>query len=87
VRVVRVGVADTVDDRHLAIVPEWLEGFHSGVEAKAVVDVQYLFLGDAHGATVVVVERVAVRHDRVERVVATGELQNHENRLLLTGHS
>ena len=85
-RVVRLGIADAVDDRHLALVPERLDRGHAGVEAVVIVDGQDLILGDTDRRTLVVVERVAVGDDRVQGIVAAGELQHHQ-RGWFAGHA
>ena len=73
------GIADAVDDRHLAGVVQLLEFGQGRVEAVVVINGQYLVGGDAHGGPVVVVASVAVGYDGVQVVVAAGELDDDED--------
>src|SRR5207248_9741997 len=59
-RVVRVGIAKTVDDGHLALVVETLDSLHLGVKPYLIINRQHLLRRDMHGWAIVVIERVRI---------------------------
>ena len=80
---VRVGVADSLDDGHLALVVERLQRGHGRVESNLVVDPQDLLFVHPYHRPVVGIERVAVRDDGIDCVVSPGELKHHQHRVFL----
>ena len=72
VRAVGVGITDALDDRHLALVVEALQGTHGRVEADVVIQTQNLLFGHAYRGSVVGVERVAEGDQGVDGIVAAG---------------
>ena len=80
-------VTHAVDDRNFAIVVQFLDGAHSGVEPVLVVQRDHVFLLDADVWPVVYVFRVGVRHDTVEIVVAPGELHHDQFSILCFTHN
>ncbi len=79
VRERRLVVADALHDRHLALVVQVLHAAHRLVPAEVRVDLQHVLLLDADRRPVLVVQRVAVRHDRVQPVVAAEPLEDDED--------
>ena len=75
---VRLRVADAVDDRHLALVPQPLQRLQVGPEGQLVVDLQQPLRVVGYRRAVVVVQPVLVRHHRVQVVVAAAKLQHHQ---------
>ena len=73
-RAVGVGVADALDNRHLALVVQVLERAHGRVEANVVIQAEHLLLRHPNGGAVVGVERVAVGDQGVDCVVAARKL-------------
>ena len=71
-------VADAVYDGDIAVVPQPLDGAHLRAQPQPVVELQYLVLFVVDGGAVVVVELVVVRNDRVQAIVAAGELDDHQ---------
>ena len=65
-------------DRYVAVLVHLLDGGHRRVKANLVVQPQNIFIGHAHHGAVVAVQGVGMRNDRVQVVVATGELQNND---------
>src|SRR5262249_60868596 len=66
----RIEVADAMHDGELALVPEPLHRREKRREAVVPVEPQYLVVTDSDRLPVIAVERVVVRDDRVEIVVA-----------------
>ena len=82
------GVADAVDDCHVAAVIDVLQRGHLRVEANLVVNLDDPLFGNAYGRAVVPVQRVAVGDDGIQVVVAPGELEHYQNRVFLgAGHT
>ena len=79
VRERRLVVAHTLHDRDLALVVELLHPAHRLVPAELRVDLQEVLLLDADRRPMLVVHRVAVRHDRVQSVVAAEPLEDHQD--------
>src|SRR5262245_61893601 len=79
----RVEVADAMHDGELALVPEPLHRREKGREAVVPVEPQYLVVTDSDRLPVIAVERIVVRDDRVEIVIAARELDNDQHRVLL----
>ena len=66
-------------DRHLALV---VQGFHPAqrpVPAELGVDLEKVFLLDADRRPVLVVNRIAIRHDGVESIVAAEPLEDNQD--------
>ena len=80
---VRVAVPHPLDDGNLAFIVQPLHRPHIGIETHIAVQVQRLAFGHPHRGPVVVIQRVAVRHQRVEGVIAAGELEHHQHRVFL----
>ncbi len=83
-RAVGARVADAVDERDIALVPERLDRCERGVEAELVVELQYLILRDVDEGPVVVILPVVVRDDCVEGIVTARELQDYHRLLVMT---
>ena len=81
----RVGIADAVDDGHIALIVHVLEQAHGRVQAHATVDGQHLVLFKGDRLTVVMVDAVGVGNDRVHVIVAAGKLKHHQDRVFLVG--
>ena len=79
------GVADAVDDGHLAGVVQRLDFGQGGVEGKMVVDGQGGGGGDAHGGAAVVIAPVGIGDDGIEAIVAAGELDDDEDGVFAGG--
>ncbi len=79
VRERRLVVADALHDRDLALVVEVLHPAHRLVPAELRVDFQDVGFLDADRRPMPVVERVAVRDDGVEAVVAAEPLEDDED--------
>jgi len=82
----RVEVADAVHDGELALVPELLDGPEERRHAIVIVQPQDLVVANRDCLAVIAVERIVVRDDRVEIVVAARELDNDQHRVLLLRH-
>ena len=78
-RAVRVRVADALDDGHLALVVQALQGCRIVVDAKRVVDRQHLVLLDDDFLAGIVIMLVGVRHQRVHEVIAAGQLHHDQS--------
>src|SRR5436190_3405210 len=72
-------VADPLHDREFALVVQLLHPAHRLVPAEVRVDLQHVLLVDADGRTMLVVGGVAIRHDRVEAVVAAEPLEDDQD--------
>ena len=53
------------------------------MEAEVVVNRQHPVLWHIHRPPEVVVQRIAVRHDRVHEIIPAAQLQHNQNRILL----
>ena len=78
-------IADAVDDGDLAGIIEIFDFRDGWIEAEMVVDGQHPVGGDADGGTAIVVTAVSIGNDGVEVVVAAGELDDDEDRILGSG--
>jgi hypothetical protein len=67
---VRVGIANTLNDRYLSLIIESLDRGHIGVEAQVIIDGQDLVFRNPDVGAIVEVQRVSVRYDGVQNVVA-----------------
>ena len=83
-RAVGVRVADAVDERDVALVPEILDRSERRIESELVVKIQHLVLRNVDEGPVVVVLPVAVRNDRIQGIVAARKLQDYECLLVMT---
>jgi hypothetical protein len=70
-----------VDDGHLTVLVQPLEADHRRVEAEPIADLDHLAVGDPDVGPGAVVRRIAVRNERVQAVIAAGELDDDENAL------
>src|SRR5262249_34660240 len=84
VRTVRVGIANALDNGHLAGVIEFLERPGTGMKRQRIVEGQNLLGWDAHSGPRVVINAVRIRNDRVHEIVAAGELHHHQYRSFRT---
>ena len=66
---VRVGISDPVDHGHFALIPKGLYRSHVRVEAEVIVYRQNLIRRDTNDGAVIIVEAVAIRNHRVERII------------------
>jgi hypothetical protein len=83
-----VFVADTIDYGYVTLVVEFLDPAHLRHQTIGIVDLDDVFLLVLHDRTIVIVERVIVRDERVEIVVASGQLQDDYYRVFLgRGHA
>jgi hypothetical protein len=78
-------IATAVYHRQLAVLVQALKTGHAAAEAEVLVDFAELLWLDADGGAVAVIGVVAVRHERVEPIVAAGEFQHHEDLLRRVG--
>ena len=78
-REVGLGIADPLYHGNRPAVVQRLEAGQARVEAEPVIDVQDLLLGDGQRGTVLIVAAVAVGDERVEAVVAAGQLHHHQD--------
>ena len=78
-REIGVGVADALDDRERAFVPEALELGEFGVETDAAIERERVGTGDRELSVHAVVVAVVVLDDRVETVVATEHADDDED--------
>ena len=84
---VGTGIANPIDDGHLALVVQLLDGAECRVKTDLIVDGQDSVLGYAYRGTIVVVERICVGDDRVHVVVGAGQLHHYQNWVFLRrGH-
>ena len=74
-------VAAAVDDAEHAVLVQPLEADHRRMKAEAVGGLEHVALLDPELRPGAVVGRIAVRHDRVQPVVAAGQLDDDENAL------
>src|SRR5262249_4836952 len=79
----RIEIADAMHYGELALVPEALHRPEKRREAVVSVEPQYLVVTDSDRLPVIAVERIVVRDDRVEIVVAARELDNDQHGVLL----
>ena len=79
VRERRLVVADALHDRHLALVVQVLHAAHRLVPAEVRVDLQQVLFFDADRRAMLVVHRIAVRHDGVQAVVAAEPFEDDED--------
>ena len=83
----RVSVPNPVDYSHVALVVKALYGLHFRMKAHLLVQAQHPVLGYPNRRAVVLVERVSVGDNRVQVVIAAGQLENHQDRIFLSaGH-
>ena len=82
----RVLEADTVQDSELALVPELLHRRHVVRNAVILVEVDDVIVTNPDRRTVIPVQRVVVWDDRIQVVVAAGQLQN-DHAWLIRCHS
>src|SRR6266446_3591881 len=68
----RLVIADTMDDREMAVLVEALESRHGRLKAEMLIELAQPFLPDANARPGLVVGVIAIRHDRVEPIVAAG---------------
>ena len=73
----RLLVAAAVDDGEVLAAPEPFKAQHAGVEAEIAVQLEQLIRLDANGGALPVVGIVAVWHDGVQSVIASGKLNHH----------
>src|SRR5262249_17220003 len=78
----RIEVANAMHDGEFALVPKPLHRREKRREAVVPVEPQYLVVTDSDRLPVIAVERVVVRDDRVEIVVAARELGNDQHGIL-----
>src|SRR6266568_2267321 len=70
-------------DRELAVLVEALEPRHGRLKAEMLIELAQPFLPDADAGPGAVVGVIAIGHDRVEPVVAAGELDHHQDAAVL----
>jgi hypothetical protein len=83
VRAAWFGITDSLNDRHFPLIIERLERSHSGVKPDILIEGQYLVFGNPDIRPVVEVQRVAIWDDRIQSVVAPGQLEDNQNGVLL----
>src|SRR5262249_24815138 len=71
--------SDALYDRHLPLVVQRFHPPHRLLPAEMRVDFEDVFLPDSDRRAMLVVHRVAVRHDRVQAVVAAEPLEDHQD--------
>src|SRR4029079_9313737 len=74
-------VSAAVDYAEHAVLVETFEAEHRRMKAETVCRLDGVALLDPQLRTRAVVRWIAIRHDRVQAVVATGQLDDHENTL------
>src|SRR5712691_685075 len=82
----RVGIAYTLNNGHVPLVPQLLDRRHVRVEPDGIINGQDPLRVYPHHWPVVQVERVAVGHDGIERVVAPRQLENHQHIVFFITH-
>src|SRR5262249_35692431 len=75
----RVGIANAMDDGHLALIIDLLQWGHAGIEAHLVIQGNDLVFGNVHRRAVVPIQRVGVRNDRIDVIIPTAQLQHYQN--------
>jgi hypothetical protein len=75
----RLVVTHTLHDCDLVLVVQLLDAAHRLVPPELRVDLEQVAFLDADGRPMLVVHRVAVRHDRVQPVVTSEPLEDHED--------
>src|SRR5450755_1876358 len=81
VRQALVGVSNALDDREMSFVPDLFEWREVGMKAQATIKRQNLVLWYRQRGAHLVVERVGVRYNGIEAIVATGQLY-HDQRVV-----
>ena len=81
VRQARMIVAAAVHDAEHAVLVQPLEADHRGMKAEPLGGLEHVAILDPEIRPGAVIRRVAVRHDRVQPVVAAGQLDDDENAL------
>ena len=72
-------VAHALHDRDFAIVVQPLHAGHRLLPAEVGIDLQHVFLFDADRRPMLVVHRIAVRHDRVQPVVSAEPFEDDQD--------
>src|SRR4029450_11504746 len=75
------GLADPIDDRPFALVPELLDGPHAGMETKGIADGKDGLRGNVDLWAVFIIESVGVGNDGVQGIVSARELDHHQGAL------
>src|SRR6516162_8658579 len=78
----RVFEADAVQHSELLVIPEFLHRRHVVWDGVVLVEMDHLVVGDTNRRPVITVQRVVVRDHCVQVVVAAGELQDHDTRVI-----
>src|SRR4249920_2801488 len=79
-RTVGVGIANALDNGHLALVVEFLQRPGTWMKRQRVVERQDLVGWDTHCWPGVVVNAVGIWNDRIHEIVATGQLHHYQHR-------
>ena len=83
---IRVGIANAVNGGEEAFIEEFLPAREVGMQTQLLVDLDDFLLRNASRLfAVLVIFLVAVGNERVQRIVAAIELQNHEDALVRFG--
>ncbi len=82
VRPRRILEADAMQDGEFLVVPELLHRRHVIGDAVVLVDMDDVVVGDPDRRPVVAVQRIVIRDHCVDVVVAAGELQDHDARVI-----
>ncbi len=81
-RALRVGIADALHDRQLALLPQRPQALHAGVQADVVVQADDDVFGLAQSGPGLMVEIVGVGNDGVDAVIAAAHLQHNQDVVL-----
>src|SRR5215510_2857224 len=82
----RVRIPYTMNNGHVSTLIDGFHRRHYRVESGLLVEGEDLVLGDAHHRPVVPVEGVGIGDNRIEVIIASSELENHQDRIF-TGAS
>ena len=82
---VGIGIADALHDRDHAFIVEGFERSHPGIEADVRVDRKHVVTVDRQSGPHLIVAIVAVRHDAVEPVVASVQIDEHQTTIGAAG--
>jgi hypothetical protein len=81
-----VRITDALDDRQMAVVIKTLQRGQARIQSDHPIERQNLLLRSCQRWSGFKIEIVFQRNNRVQPVVSSSQLENHQNRVILPGH-
>ena len=80
-RSARVGIPDTLHNRHITLLKHLLQGHRIGVPGQGIIHRQNFILAKPNNGPAIVVYAVGIRDNCVHEVIAALQLNNDQNRI------